>query len=712
MALFTLNAGYQEKDGDPIRVETGDQIRARESRSRFLQAATRPFDYQAETRMAAQCWLDGLVQADDARLDEAVKRWEEADRKPARSKGKWAFFVLVALASLLVGILCTEDTWNHFRSARILITEEFGESAGARERVFPKLTASQKLLFPESCPGHSSADVKERMWRDSPENPAYFAEYVRSYTRERTHPPEAFLETARKLDADNSWFTYFAAYLAAEGTFEQNADQSWQILDQSRFDQAVILLREARGQTVCESYGAEMMALRTEALPSGNFPESLDGIMMLASAYTGTFQMMMNVPSLFSAQSWMAAESRDVEAFREVSEGAAKFLSDISSSRVETMLNEVITSGVALSMSSRLSTDAERLGLSAETEHWKGVLGRLQENKKARSSGKFMLDGREANPQESESILLSNSFEVAQRVVKHPPSLGKVDLKPGWMVDHFFAARISCYVLWLTLAFCLGGVALYRLRVAAVPRGISCRAVDLLNRKDWAWILGGGVLFPFVYVTAIVFATPLGGHDSGMKGTGMLVPFGQFLGLCLLWTTAPAQIAGWRFGKRAAVLGFFRPGWLGWVTVITAAAFVPMVGYAAISHSFAGFWRDLLFENLLEIVRSSVSPASFWIAFGFAAGVFLIVLGRTTLAIFSRQDLIIPRASVSMALAPAFALALLLITFAIPVFQYGGQYWFVRDKLQKRAPELPGWTGYEAKITHQARKELREAVGF
>jgi hypothetical protein len=681
------------------------------SKKRFVEAATRSFGNDAEMLVAARTWLDDRAPADDESLDEAVKRWDDVDGKPALLKWKWAFFGLVALASLLVGILCTEDTWNHFRSARILITEEFGGNPGARERIFRKLTASQKLLFPESGPGHSAVDVKERIWRDSPENPAYFAEYVRSYTRERDHPPEGFLEKARKLDADNSWFTYFAADQAAKGALEQNADQSWKILDQTRFGQAVALLREARGQTVCESYGAEMLMLRTEALPSGDFPESLDALMVLASTQMGSFSIL-NIHTLISAQSWMAAESGDVEEFRAISKDAGKFLADISFIRVETLLNEVITFGVAVSISTRLSKDAEKLGLAPEAEQWKGLLARLQENKKGRALGKFTVDGQEADPVELESILLNNTFEVAQKIVRCPPALGRADLKPGWMVDHFFAARISSHAAWVVIGLCLGGVALYRLRVAGVPRGISRRAVDLLDRKDWAWILGGGVILPFVYVMVIIFATPLGGHYSGLKGTGMLLPFGQFLGLCLLWLTVPAQIAGWRLGKSAGVLGFSKPGWFGWAVVAAAVACVPMVGYAGISHSFAEFWKEWVFGLYIEIIESAVSPASFWIGFGLAAGIVLVALGRTSLATFTRPERVIPRAAVSMVLTPVFVLALRLPTLSIPVFQGYGQYWFAMDKLVKRDPELPGWTGYEAKIAHQARKELREALGL
>ncbi|GAA5127990.1 hypothetical protein JIN84_07875 [Luteolibacter yonseiensis] len=280
------------------------------------------------------------------------------------------------------------------------------------------------------------------------------------------------------------------------------------------------------------------------------------------------------------------------------------------------------------------------------------------------------------------------------------------------MVDHFFAARISGYATWLFMVLCLGGAALYRLRVGGVPRGISRRAVDLLDRKDWAWILGAGVFLPFVYVMVVIFATPLGGHHSGLKGTGLLSPFGQFLGLWLLWITVPGRIAAWRLRSWAAVLGFPKSGWLGWMVAGAAVVFVPMAGYAAISHSFPGFWRDWLAEHYLEIVEPCVFPVSFWIASGLAGAVLLAILGRMSFAVFTRPDRMIPRAAVSRVLTSVFASALLLTALAIPVFQACGQYWFVRDTLVKCDPALPRWTGYEAKIANQARKELREALGL
>ncbi len=60
-------------------------------------------------------------------------------------------------------------------------------------------------------------------------------------------------------------------------------------------------------------------------------------------------------------------------------------------------------------------------------------------------------------------------------------------------------------------------------------------------------------------------------------------PAGHFLGLLVLWLVVPVQIIRWRLVKRAEGLGFSGPSRIGWLAVVSTAAFVPWIGYAAIT---------------------------------------------------------------------------------------------------------------------------------
>jgi len=48
---------------------------------------------------------------------------------------------------------------------------------------------------------------------------------------------------------------------------------------------------------------------------------------------------------------------------------------------------------------------------------------------------------------------------------------------------------------------------------------------------------------------------------------------------------------------------------------------------------------------------------------------------------------------------------------SIPTFKAFEQYGFRRVKLEKSAPNIPGWSAYESKSAGQTRKELRETFG-
>jgi hypothetical protein len=321
-----------------------------------------------------------------------------------------------------------------------------------------------------------------------------------------------------------------------------------------------------------------------------------------------------------------------------------------------------------------------------------------------------MLDGRPADPQEFNSLTMASSLEVTSVVESQPP-LTRADLKPGSMHDHAILSRILSYATWILMALGLAATALYRFRVSAMHRGLARRAVDLLDWRDGAWIASAGVLLPFFYVMAVNQLTPLGGHAYGLMATGLLLPALHFLGLWLLWFTVPAQLVRWRLAMRAGVMGLPKASWLGWVMTAIAFAFVPLIGWAAVSRSFGSVWDNWLLGFNLEIVAPAVSPARFWTAAGLAliltAG-FIIRM----LASLLRTRSLMPATASSLVLTPVFAGTLLIAALAIPAFKASGQYWFERDRMIKPDPSMPGWTAYGAKVAAQARKELREALGF
>ena len=683
-----------------------------DSKERLIEAAVRPFSDNAEMKLAAARMLGELVNPDAVGAKEAIERWEAVDGKTHGKTRRFAYFGLIALVSVVAWISDSGETLNHARWIRYVISPASETPSGAQNRILSKLSKSQKLLFSGDDSDLLVTPCTETLWRNEPENPAYFAEYAGGFTREHGSTPPNYLETARHLDPDNAWFTYLAAEREAKGVATQNAAGNWHIDDQARMDRVLVLLREARDQAGCETYRAEMLGKRLSMLPQRNLPEYLDGITVLASSQLRSSTFLNYLPHAICAQSWTAAKAGDVGAFREISKDAESFLRGICTNKVATLLDEIINVGNTKVISTQLSSDAEKLGLTEEAERWKGISTRLTENRKGRAPHKFMVDGREADPLEFSSVAMGSALQVGPSATRFPPLLTDEDLKPGRMLDHAIMSRFLSYVTWIVMMLCLGATALFRFRVGAMPRGLARRTIDLLDCRDWAWIAGAGILLPLFYVMAVNQLTPLGGHGSGLRGTAMLLPTGHFLGLWLLWFTVPAQIIRWRLATRANVMDFPKTRWFGWVMIVSAVAFVPLIGLAAISHSVGSFWKGWMVDLEIEIVKPAISPALFWTAVGLMAIPTVWIVVRIFAIIFTRPGGLIPRTVSSMALTRVYAGTLLLAALSIPAFKASGQYWFDHDKIMRSDPSMPGWSAYEYKVAVQARKELRETLGY
>lgn len=276
------------------------------------------------------------------------------------------------------------------------------------------------------------------------------------------------------------------------------------------------------------------------------------------------------------------------------------------------------------------------------------------------------------------------------------------------LLGHELLSWIFGYVSWLAMALCLGRVASYRFRVAALSSRLALRMEQLLRPADWAWIVGAGVLAPFIFVMAINRLTPLGGRDFSVQGTALLVPAAHFLGLWILWLIVPVQLTRWRMARRAGSLGFASSSWLGWFASGCAVAFVPVIGWVAISPSSIGSWLEWI--NSFPAMWKQ-SPHH-WIALALVGIPLLWLLVHISFALLGRADRQLYRAASASVLVKVFASTLLLLALAIPVFKASERYWFRQDTMTKFDLETPGWSNFESKVAIQMGKELKEILGY
>lgn len=572
----------------------------------------------------------------------------------------------------------------------------------------------RKLLFSGDSENGPELASKEALWRSQPNDPAYFVEYATAYKREHEKLPPDFLETARRIDPDNAWFTHLAAAVEArdcvkrktrkgkrvDGKLVYTEPTAWEILDQARMDRAMELLHEAGRQTRCETYAAEMLQRRQTLLSHETLIDSLESYSSLGAATSFPSLSTRPLSQAIAAKAWALGEANDVTGFKELLKDANAFLVSTSAMKAGVLVDELMLGSHVFTIAENLAPAAARLGLHEEAIHWQTISDRLSKRKEARETRKFIVDGKITDSRTVVGGMIGSSLEMICRQVESPPKLTDSDLKPGRIIDHEFLSRIFACVLWMLLVMSLGLAAAYRFRVPAKLR-ISARGLEgRFLPVDSLWVCGAGVILPFAYVMAINRFTPLGGRDFGMQGTESLMPFAHFTGLFVLWLVVPLQLIRWRFSLRAGDAGIRNATLAGWLAVICPVAFIPVIGVAALSMTSGA------------PTKIASLHWTFWLALLLFA-IPVIWLSQAALrAVFSRRDHLLDRAVAARLLIPAYALAMLLIISAVPFFKMSEQAWFEKETLMKPDPRFPSWSRYEYQVAVQIRKELREILGM
>jgi len=149
----------------------------------------------------------------------------------------------------------------------------------------------------------------------------------------------------------------------------------------------------------------------------------------------------------------------------------------------------------------------------------------------------------------------------------------------------------------------------------------------------------------------------------------------------------------WRLRKKTEALGFaHRKSGLGWMILFLGLALV--VGAYPIATSMATGRGEI---RLLFII-----PFIWEIA----------IFVTCCRALFGKSDLRVTRAATASALAPAYALGIMLLASLNPVFTASERHWNSNDRLMTLDPRYPGMTPYEYKIGVQLRKEINAILGF
>ncbi|MES2660133.1 MAG: hypothetical protein V4689_16035 [Verrucomicrobiota bacterium] len=680
-----------------------------DSKERLIETVVRPLEDNAKLKSAASQFLTMLVESEPEDTEEAIRRWEEVDARKKKPFWRVLFLCLFILVSAGFWADGLHVVFNHTQFFGGTGDFFYGYPKFEEHPEFPNLSAAQRLLLFGDTSKSSDSDKMKGLWDSDPNNPAYFAAYTNAYLTDHKKLPADFLATARRIDPRNSWFTYVAAGVVAKDAVKKrgqskaerlaNKTPEWDMLDEARYHEALLLVRQARDQPEYRTYWADLLRQQVKLLPRKEPSEVAFSVGYVAGWSSGGDLGIRNLMDVMAAKAWRCGEREDRAGLNELLADAEDLLSKRTNSEVDSILSELITANAANGLVSNLSPAVNRLVIAEQSIRLKDALGEVQRKK-------TLMESRKSPPSvylpyEKGGYFASNLLSPGiSRRVEHPPALNEQDLEPGRLVDHEIIARHIAYFVWLGLVISLIAAWAYRFRTPPLVRRLTGRAVELLQPSDWVWMMGIGAGLPFFYVQAITRLTPLGGRELSLEYNTVAIPevggtplaFLQWSGFLLLVILLSTLAIRWRLSKRATVLDFHQGrNWLLWLAILSATAFVPAVGGPVVIDSL---------------------EAGVYVAIGLFAVPMLWLLAVVCEVLFVNSPKIFQHAVVASALLPCLAAAALLAISAVPFYQIAARHWFERDELIRLDPEHPAMSKFEYECAVQMRKETRETLGY
>ena len=227
----------------------------------LVAAAVRPLTGDAEMRSSAVRLLESLREEQLEQSEAALKRWNSPVGEKRRVSWRVIFYLFLTALSLLFLTQATLDFLNHQEILHLVTDYDFDESSETLDST--RFNAREKLLLGIGDDNESPTDLAKALWDIDPTNPAYFAEYTVVSMQHGGKLPADFLTHARRIDPDNAWFPYRAAATTAKDTVKKRslskaarsarAAPEWDIIDETKLNQALLLVHECRNLPDCEA---------------------------------------------------------------------------------------------------------------------------------------------------------------------------------------------------------------------------------------------------------------------------------------------------------------------------------------------------------------------------------------------------------------------------------------------------------------------------
>lgn len=664
----------------------------------LVAAAVRPLTGDAEMRSSAVWLLESLLEERPDQAEAALKRWNA----PVGEK-RWlswrSFFRLMALViSMLLLAQAALDLLNYRR----ILSGDFEETSERFDTT--RFNAREKLLLKIGGKHQSHTELAKALWDSDPANPAYFSDYCAAYVAGLRKLPADFLDQARRIDPNNAYFPTWAAGVAARDAVKRRslskaakaagAAPEWDVLDETKVDQALSILHGSRDLPDFRSYEIQLMREWIPLLPQET-PLAYHRSVSFLNMTTNYRHYSADLQNAIAAKAWLCGNRGDTHGFISLKEIADVYLRNISRAEPGAIIEDMIIEVGARAILKNLAASAVALGLTAEAAKIQTRLDRLEKLASERKAGVIKIEGKDADRQLG---MINRGIPYIAQLALHPPVLTDREVKPGRMLEHELLSQVCTTATWALLGIAAGLAALYRFRPPRVIRDLSARMEFLLSPVDWAWLCMAGIP-PFLYCLVITRLTPLGGSEANILAgfidlpyfDGVLLPMAQFAGLFFMMLILPILVARWRLGKRAAFFGFGRARlWPGAIAFISAAAAIPVLGWA--------------------VTRDSE------IALKISWGLFVIplawILAVVIRAMTAGANHLLHLTTAARVLVPAYSAAMLVLLLATPFYMMSRQRWFEQDTMNHLDAAYPSLSKFEYQLSVAARQELRDALGY
>lgn len=671
----------------------------------LIDTITKPLADNAEMKLSAVQILEQTFDPEHPSVPQAIERLEKQDKKKFPALAKIVLWI-VAVVVMGFAIYVESPFIRSFVDISNLLSFEELEP-----RPLPAgLTQQEQLLLGDQS--LAALRQKELLLESDPANPAYFIEYAQAYLSENDQLPPDFLETAARIDPENSFYFYWAAaqiggdavekvrrssgaprYVDGVKLLALPVEREYTIKDQAAYDEALALINKASELPKFENYSIMMMKARMRLIPPVNtFAEYVRAVnVQFGTTVVGIFSMM-KASDVMNARAEELSKNGDKEKFISLAAQRDAFLAGWARREDGFLVDELVYRALASGSVINFQAAAERLKLAELTDVYR------KQNDAFVAARDFCdlrddADAEKLITQRASSLSRFSLGMLSQRV-QNPPPLLDSDLKPSRMVEHELLGGVGIVSVALIILIATLFIFLFRFLVTRTVRLTAKRFESLLTFSDWIWIFFIGVAFPIVVFLYINRLSPVSGRDYGVSCFLGIFPGLHLSVLLLNLLLIPAVVTRWRLTRRAAAFKFASRIDLLSLPVIAVILIYSIVAYPVL----------VKISNLNTPVQIGLAaPLVGWLGFVFFHGL-RIFLG-------SARSRIIQSAT-AIAVIPAYPMAIIALCLSLLPYLEGEKYWMPKDKLHLIDPDAPDLGAYECKVAVQLRKETNAIMGF